>query len=136
MTRIATATALAAALIVPAAAGAQTGFQVVDRDSDTARFTLVGVNNRAGTAARVTISASRGMRVRVSGRVSCDNADFTHRVSRDLRVMRRTISPGRSLRFSIGATFAGAHTCFFSVDASGGRGTLRAVLRALPRPSD
>lgn len=116
--------------------GADTGWQVRDRASDSGRwYTSVYVSSYAGTEARLTVRTSRRMRVKISTSVSCSRYDFdadfnmtSQRVRRELTPSYRWIGPQTPLVRRYGATFAGAQDCSYSVFVSAGRGRLGAVL--------
>ena len=130
-----TIVAVLAVAVAAATVRAAGGWHVVRRDSDTAKYFTYASVYGDGIAARLTVRATRGNRVKTSGNVRCSNADFSRSVSRDL-AERSYIAAGVFTRKPIvrtfAATFSGADSCSFFLNATAGGGTLRAVLEVRP----
>lgn len=129
--------ALAAALVAAAGATATAqaadGWHVAQRHAETSSLvTYVSVYGD-GLAARLTIRANSGNRIKTSGHVSCWTADYSRTVARDVTPSsRRAAGISRPIVRSFAPTFAGAHACAFMLTAIGGGGTLRATLEVRP----
>jgi hypothetical protein len=135
--RLALAAVIGAAITIVALASAQVaqasdGWQLAERSTDSSRSwsTFVYVSGYEGTPtqARLRVTTSRRMRVKVRPTISCHDVDYVNSIRRELAPSYRWVGPRTPLVRTYGPTFAAAHSCYFSVSVTGGRGRLSASL--------
>ena len=126
---------VAAAALALASTAAASDWTTVQRISDSGRWGTHAYVYGDGLAARLTLRASRGKLVRISGSVSCWSADYSRRVSRDLtpsRFLGRGVRGVTYVRFAA-ASMPDAAGCSFSFMAFGDEAReLRATLAIQP----